>query len=401
MLQRRDLLTGLTGLGLGAGLALATRPAEARPAGARQADGESSETSRSEAMEAVDLILTRTGAPALGGMVVSDQGVQSILCAGRRRVGFDEAVQREDLWHIGSNTKAMTAALYGRLVDEGRARWDATLPQLFPAIAVDPAFADVTIRQVMGHRAGILDGPVMQGGFLLRAHQDKRPIAAQRRELAASLLSAPPAGPVGAFAYGNLNYVLAGAAIEQITGKSWEEAVTDQLFKPLGMTTAGFGAPTGANPWGHRPGPSGLLPVDPAGLADNPQVLGPAGRVHLDLADYGRFLRLFLTDGGGLLKPGTLQQLITPVPGAGPAYALGWGVTRPPWGQGPVLSHEGSNTMWHAVTLVAPARKLAFVGVCNAGPDASKGAARLMALHLRQRFAPDLAPPQINSPAAG
>lgn len=386
MLYRRDLLTGLAGLGLGAGLALSTCRAEARQA---------------EAMEAVDLILARTGAPALGGMMVSDQGVQSILCAGRRRVGFDEAVQRDELWHIGSNTKAMTAALYGRLVDEGRAQWDATLAQLFPTVAVDPAFASVTIRQMMGHRAGILDAPVMQGGFLLKAHQDKRPAAAQRRELAASLLSAPPAGPVGAFAYGNLNYVLAGAAIEQITGQAWEEAIAERLFKPLGMITAGFGAPTGDNAWGHRPGPNGLVPVDPAGLADNPPILGPAGRVHLDLADYGRFLKLFLTDGGGLLKPRTLQQLITPVPGPGPSYALGWGVSQPPWGQGAVLSHEGSNTMWHAVTLVAPARKLAFVGVCNAGPDASKGAARLMALHLRQQFAPDPAPPQINIPAAG
>ena len=36
----------------------------------------------------------------------------------------------EDKWHLGSNTKAMTAALFGRLVDQGRARWGARVVDL-------------------------------------------------------------------------------------------------------------------------------------------------------------------------------------------------------------------------------------------------------------------------------
>jgi D-alanyl-D-alanine carboxypeptidase len=383
MLNRRTLMTAA---GAAAGLGLASTGAYA------ETRAETPAETAAPAMADLADILTRTGAPAVAGAVIGPEGLIANPAAGIRRVGAEDEVTDRDLWHIGSNTKAMTAALYGLLVDQGKAGWETPLAKLFPAVAADPAFETITISQMMGHRAGILDAPVMQGGFLLQAHQDKRPPQVQRRELAARVLSAPPAGPVGEFAYGNLNYILAGAAIEAITGEAWEDAITTRLFKPLGMTTAGFGAPTGSNPWGHQPPLAeggALIAVDPAGLADNPAVLGPAGRVHLSAGDYARFLRLFLTDGGGVLKPQTLARLTTPLPGPGQGYAMGWGVLQPPWGQGPVFVHEGSNTLWHTVTLVAPGRNLAMVGFCNAGPEASKGAARLLAGALRRQYAPD------------
>ncbi|HYE44209.1 MAG TPA: serine hydrolase domain-containing protein [Caulobacter sp.] len=369
-MNRRRLLSALSGLGL-----LPAVPACAQEAEAQGLEG----------------LLAQTATPALAGAVFDDKGLRHIEFGGVRRKGQGAPVARDEVWHLGSNTKAMTAALYGRLVDQGKARWGATLGELFAGLTVDPGFARQPVESLLGHRSGILDAPVMRGGYLLKAHADTRPLAAQRAELAASLLSKAPAGEAGAFAYSNLGYVLAGAAIERITGRSWEEVIAAELFKPLRMASAGFGAPKGENAWGHRAvlPAAPLLPVDPAGRADNPAVLGPAGTAHANLADYGKFLRLFLTDGGGLLKPGTLQSLLVPAPGEGRPYALGWGVSTPPWGQGPVLAHEGSNTMWHAVAIVAPGRKLAFVGLANGPPDATKGAARSLAVQLRKRFAPD------------
>jgi CubicO group peptidase (beta-lactamase class C family) len=354
MLQRRQLLLGLSGLALAPALpARAAVPVDAAA------------------------LLKATPAPAVAGAVVGPKGVEDIVFAGVRRIGAPDPVGRDDLWHLGSNTKAMTAALYGRLVEQGAARWGATLTELFPQVAVDPAFAPVTVEQLLGHRSGIVDAPIIQGGWLLRAHQ-----------LAGQILAAPPAGQPGAFAYSNMGYILAGSAIERITGQGWEEAMTSRLFKPLGVTAAGFGPPTGANPWGHRPGGGGLVGVDPSGFADNPPALGPAGRVHMTLTDYGRFLRLFL-GGEGLLKPATVSRLTTPVPGEGRPYALGWAVSAPAWSPGPLIAHEGSNTMWHAVSFVSPGLKRAFVGVCNGPPDASGQSARKMADALRVQVAPD------------
>ncbi|PMZ42910.1 serine hydrolase, partial [Pseudomonas sp. FW306-02-H05-AA] len=62
-------------------------------------------------------ILADTGAPALGLAVVTDKEIKLIKVAGRRRIDRDDPVSEADLWDIGSNSKAMTAVAYGRLVE--------------------------------------------------------------------------------------------------------------------------------------------------------------------------------------------------------------------------------------------------------------------------------------------
>lgn len=322
-----------------------------------------------------------SGAPALAAAVYGEDGLIWTGAAGVRRFGGADAVTENDLWHLGSNTKAMTAMLYGKLVEDGLARWGATLPELFPDLAVDPAWARTTIEDLMMHRAGLLDEAVLDLPTRTAGFTDPRPADEQRHDLARRALAGPPTGEPGAFAYGNLNYILAGAAIERITGTTWEEAMQARLFQPLGMTSAGFGPPTGEQPLGHM-NLGGPVPVEPGQPgSDNPPFLGPAGTAHMTLEDYGRFLVLFLTDGGGFVTPETIARLTTPPEDA--EYALGWAVAaNSPLTGGPMLAHEGSNTMWHVTTIVAPARGLAAVAASNdhgRGGPATRGlAARLI-----------------------
>ncbi len=337
-------------------------------------------------------LVDETGVPALAGAVVTPEGLPLLEAAGLRRSNASETVTKGDLWHLGSNTKAMTAALYGRLVDANLARWDVTLPDLFPDLKLDAAWSRTTIEQVMGHTAGLSDRGVIGIGWLIEAQASTDPVSDQRTALVAKALAAPPAGKAGQFEYGNLNYIVVGAAIERIVRTSWELAITERLFRPLGLTSAGFGAPKGAQPWGHRRlpmGVGGLMPIDPMdakGGADNPPALGPAGTAHMTLTDYAKFIRLFLTEGGEVLRPETVARLITPPPGGG--YALGWGVTAGrPWARGPSLGHEGSNTMWHMIALVAPKRDIAFVGAANAMMPDSRSAPRMLVKQLQERFA--------------
>ncbi len=335
-------------------------------------------------------IVDESGAPALGGMVVTPTGVAFLEVAGRRRIDGPDRVTVRDKWHLGSNTKAMTAALYGKLVEDGAAKWGVPLRALFPDLTLDPAWAATTLEDVMSHRAGLSDKGLIGIPWLIAAQGDKRSLPQQRTALVAKALAEPPKGKPGVFEYANINFVVAGAAIERLTGGDWETAITERLFKPLGMAGAGFGAPTGDQPWGHRSLPfgiGGLKAIDPAGPADNPAVLGPAGTVHAPLEDYAKFLRLFLTGGGGYLKPETIARLTTPAPGAD--YAQGWGVaTGKAWARGPRLGHEGSNTMWHATAMVAPARGVALVAVSNAYPPGATKAGLTLIEQLQARFAP-------------
>ncbi|CAL1690956.1 hypothetical protein MMB232_01090 [Brevundimonas subvibrioides] len=314
---------------------------------------------------ALDQAFAAGGAPGLGGMIVGPQGAIWTGARGVRRAGVADAVTANDQWHLGSNTKAMTAALYGRLVDQGQARWDASLSSLLPDVAIDPAWRDVPLTAVMGHVAGLSDQTAMGTAWLMTARGDARSLSDQRRALAEAFLAVPPAGTPGTFAYANGNYVLVGAVIERITGRPWEQVMQTDLFQPLGIESGGFGAPTGAQPWGHSRGRA----VDPAGpVSDNPLAMGPAGTVHMTLADYGRFLSVFLNGGDDWLSADSRTRLTRPMGNGQPPYAGGWIVAEgQPWAGGPALTHDGSNTMWHVSTWVAPGTQRAFVAVSNDG----------------------------------
>jgi hypothetical protein len=140
------------------------------------------------------------------------------------------------------------------------------------------------------------------------------------------------------------------------------------------MGSAGFGG-VGTpgrldQPWGH--GADGR-PVSNYGPdADNPPVLGPAGRVHCTLADWAKFIADVLRGARGekaLLDPATYRVLLTPP--AGGDYAFGWLVADRDWGGGMVLTHTGSNTMNLAVAWLAPLRNFAVLVVTNQGPPAA------------------------------
>ena len=316
---------------------------------------------------------------ALAGGMATPEGVSWSGVRGLRRAGRDALAGGGDRWHLGSNTKAMTAAVFARLVEQGRARWAMPLAEAFPSMPMDAGWDGVTLDQVMAHAAGLKDEAVIGMVWLMTARDDPKSLPEQRRAIVEKVLAAPPPGRRGTFEYGNANYVLVGAAIEAITGGSWEDAMQAELFTPLSLTSAGFGAPKGENAWGHRRMGETAIAMDPRDDgSDNPLALGPAATVHMTAADYARFLRVFLTQGDGWLKPETVQRLTTPAEGQ--SYAYGWIVLPPqPWAKGPVIAHEGSNTMWHALAIVDPAGGRALFGLSN---DGGRGGAACQALAM-------------------
>jgi D-alanyl-D-alanine carboxypeptidase len=328
------------------------------------------------------------GVPGLGAMIVTPDGFDLFEVAGVRQVGGAAAVTKQDLWHLGSNGKAMTAALYARLVEAGKAKWGATLSELFAGQKIDPAWTSVTIEELFNHTAGIADGTLIGPVWLLSAQTDTRPVPEQRKEAAQTVLSQKPGGKRGQFAYANANYILAGAAMEKLMGASWEDLMRTHVFGPLAMASAGFGAPKGPNaPSGHRAtwlGFGGLQAIPPEDFADNPPALGPAGTMHMNLEDYAKFLRVFFAGyAGGFLSADSIARLTKPADGADRSYALGWITQKSlPFAKGAWLAHEGSNTMWHAFTAVSVARQRAVVAVCNAHQGGGSAAAQGLGFDL-------------------
>jgi len=305
--------------------------------------------------------------PGLAGAVVTGKGLEAIGAAGVRKAGTDIAVTAGDEWHIGSDTKAMTAAMIGRLVERGKLRWETTVGEVFPELAasMSPALQKVTLLHLLSHRSGLPAN--MPWGLIPRtgATRDQR-LAVMKSVASLKLLTDPGAK----YLYSNLGYVVAGAMAERAADASWEDLMKSLLFGPLGMAGAGFGG-VGTpgqvdQPWPH--GEDGK-PVEKNGPdVDNPPVLGPAGTVHLPLADWAKFVADMLRGLGGekaLLEPGTYEKLRTPPFGGD--YALGWLTVEREWGGGIVLNHNGSNAMNIATVWIAPARDFAVLVVCNQG----------------------------------
>jgi CubicO group peptidase (beta-lactamase class C family) len=306
------------------------------------------------------------GLPAISGALITSDGKVTMAVAGVRKAGTDVRATLQDKWHLGSNTKAMTATLIGRLVDRGELRWDSTLGELFPDIAeMKEEYKSVTVLQILTHHGGF--APNMPWGTI---PQDL-PIREQRAMAVEMAVTTAPAYPVGeGKLYSNIGYVVAGTIVEKITDKSWEEAMQEEIFEPLGMTSAGFGG-LGTpgeidQPWPHSDRDTPAATNGPA--QDNLPVMGPAGRVHCSLQDYALFLADHMRRGVGekpLLQIKTYDVLHTPP--FEDEFAPGWIALDRTWAQGVALHHAGSNTMNYVVVWVAPVRGLAVVVATNQG----------------------------------
>src|SRR2546423_6663399 len=169
--------------------------------------------------------------------------------AGVRKRGTGQRITFDDQFHLGSCTKAMTATLVAMLVEEGKLNWTTTLGELYAVKPMHPAWEKVTLRQVLAHRAGLRfepDGLAQVFGELVGRPPRARlgTLPQQRLEIVRQALSRPPEIPPDTkYWYSNVGYVLAGAALEQLTGRAWEELMRERLFQPLGISSGGFGAP--------------------------------------------------------------------------------------------------------------------------------------------------------------
>jgi len=332
-------------------------------------------------------LLEEHDVPALGAGALRDGKLVALGAAGVRKRGSDAAVTVDDRWHLGSCTKAMTATLLGILTDEKRLHFDLALGEVLkePEFELSPECAPITLRQLLEHRAGLSTRipPLIWARMWAASDQH----AVRSEAVRALLLGAPPRAPGEAFEYANSGYMIAGVVAERVTGKDWETLMRERIFTPLGMTSAGFGAPGDAaeldQPWGHR-ADGDHDPVPPGRTGDNPPSLGPAGTVHASLRDWSRFLAQHADAASDktLVSAQTLAALHDP---GDDDYALGWKVTKRQWAKGKVLTHTGSNTMWFAVAWVAPGRGLAVFATCNqGGDDAARACDAACAMLLRE-----------------
>lgn len=237
----------------------------------------------------------------------------------------------------------------------------------------------ITLAQLLTHRSGLAYGP--SDKLWARAYSDFRGSGRAQREmyLREALKEGVEAQPGEKYMYSNTGYALAGAMIEKLEGRSWEDLLSERVFEPLGMSSAGFGPPSFPGkidqPLGHQWVKGKAEPVP---RSDNPVSIAPAGAVHasiLDLARYAAFQLCAINGRVGEITGALREFLYTPAPGQ--EYAAGWMVEVRNWAGGRALSHAGSNTMFYTVIWLAPNRHRGFVVCTNVGDKKGEDASSL------------------------
>jgi CubicO group peptidase (beta-lactamase class C family) len=246
--------------------------------------------------------------PGLAVAVVKDGKVLFIKGYGVREQGKPQAVDEHTLFAIGSTTKAMTAALVGMLVDEKKLEWDDAVVKHLPWFQLkDPYLTrEITVRDLLTHRAGLGNADYLWYGQLTEPREILRRVR----------LLEPSYSLRSSFIYQNVMYAAAGAVVEAVSGKPWDEMVRARIFEPLGMKESIATAATLAKQ------PNVAMPHDIIDghlrVIDNASVDGvaPAGSVWSSVHDMSKWMQMLL-DGGKagtrvILKADTVDELFKP-----------------------------------------------------------------------------------------
>jgi CubicO group peptidase (beta-lactamase class C family) len=275
----------------------------------------------------------------------------------------------DTLFQIGSMSKVWTATLAMQLVDEGKLDLDAPVAEVLPELrlADGEVAKTVTMRHLLAHISGI-DGDV----FTDTGRGDD--CVEKYVELMADVKQNHPLGAT--WSYCNAGFVLAGRVIEKITGLTWDGALREKIYAPLGLThtvtlpeeallfrTAAGHVDVSAEPV--------LAPV-----WQLPRSLGPAGLISSTPADVLAFARMHLT--GGLAADGTrvlsaasaaaMTEFQAEVPDKyilGDSWGIGW--IRFGWDGQRLVGHDGNTIGQAAFLRVLPEAGLAVTLLTNGG----------------------------------
>ena len=231
--------------------------------------------------------------------------------AGFGNDGHGAPITSETPFWIGSNTKSVTALAVMQLVEAGLVELDAPVEDYLPSFGVadDEASAQITVRHLLNQTSGIS----RTDGLRAVVNADE---ADSIDTVVAGMADLELNRPVGeTFEYANLNSVVLGAIIEQVTGQSWQEYVQAEIFDPLEMTST-FTDQAAAESAGLTATHRSFLgfPVETDG--EHLPGLASSGYVYSSAGDMARYLAMYSNagrlDGARVLSAAGIDQMLSP-----------------------------------------------------------------------------------------
>jgi len=284
---------------------------------------------------------------------------------------------------LASLTKPVTATAVLMLVEAGRLALTDSLTHLLPDYPSGKA--PITVEHLLTHTSGIHEFSEIPEWW-----------AVHRQDVSLDQLidlfkdHPHPFAPGTQWSYCNSGYILLGAIIEKVSGKSYRDFLADHIFSPLGMVHTCY-----------EPTPGRVIPHMVSGYTGTPDAylhaelfsnshFYAAGGLVSTVDDLARFCTALRS--GKLLKAETLRRMWTPArlpDGAQTRYGCGWWVST--CRGRPVMEHYGIRPGYANQLLVLPDDDILAIVLSNNDGKLNQTeqlAVEMAALALRNPYQP-------------
>lgn len=333
-----------------------------------------------------DTIRKNYNIPEISYAVVNPKAILEIDALGKHSINLPDAATLDDRFHIGSNTKAMTAFIIAKYVEKGKLKWTTKFFDYFPEWKEKSKseYANITLKDLLSHRAGVQP---FQGENDPQIPDFKGTNPEKRKHFGQFVLTLEPVKPddQNPFVYSNAGYTLATLMVEKVTHKSWEELVEKVFNKDLNLNVK-LSWPENQkikDTWGHLTENDSLKPVS-SDWNYHLDYTEPAGDLNITLVGYVKFIQLNLQGLEGknnYLKSETYKFIHNGIKN----YSLGWFNV---YENGKELSvHSGTGAFtYFTIVHIDRMKNIAYIIFTNSFNQKTQQGVRLLMRKLKENY---------------
>ncbi|MGC1371220.1 MAG: serine hydrolase [Candidatus Sulfotelmatobacter sp.] len=228
------------------------------------------------------------------------------------------------IFDLASLTKVIvTTTAVMQLAEQGKVRLNDPVAKYLPEFAQNGK-EDITVRQLLTHFSG------------LEPDLDRNtPWEGKETAYRMAFAETPQDAPGSKFTYSDINFIVLGALVEQVSGETLDEYAQRHIFVPLKMTHTRY-----------LPAPAWRSKIAPTQYDENEHMLwgvvhdptarrmgGVAGHAGLfsTADDLAKFAQALLDGGDGILSPLSVKKMTSPEqpPSAPVLRGFGWDIDSP------------------------------------------------------------------------
>ena len=285
--------------------------------------------------------------------------------AGVNNINDKKEVQLTDKYSLGSNTKAITALIAMKMVEEGQISLDTKLLDLIPSLKkkIKKTYRKITLGELLSHRAHV-KSYMYEPDYIGFPEELPDNLVEQREIFVKHVLNQEPLISEKSWNYSNAGYVIASHMMETAAGKSYQELV-DDFMKEMGYDHY-FGLPNREDenaPSGHMMEGEVWTEIGPTHeYSGVPEMMSAAGMLSMNILDYANLIQMQLKGLNGEETYLSAESMNTHHFGV-EKYAYGW-INAVQNGL-KFSTHDGSLSSCYCHTLIIPKLSCAITIMFN------------------------------------